>query len=32
MSALDKLKQEQQALETSTALTLRLDAVEEQTR
>lgn len=32
MSALDKLKQEQQALETSTALTLRLDALEEQTR
>ena len=32
MTALDKLKQEQQALETSTALMLRLDAVEEQTR
>ena len=32
MSALEKLKQEQQALETSTALILRLDAMEEQTR
>lgn len=32
MSALDKLKQEQQALETSTALMSRLEDVEEQTR
>ena len=32
MSALDKFKQEQQTLDTSQALTLRLDALEEQTR
>lgn len=32
MSALENLKQDQHALETSTALMLRLDAVEEQTR
>lgn len=32
MSALDKLKQEQQASDTSAALTLRLDAIEQQTR
>lgn len=32
MSALERIKQEQQALETSTALMSRLDAVEEQVR